>query len=64
MQADWFKLGPGLGGGLFLETSNLKASNFAALWSIVPTITDLNLFKKYAKNKKAGNNFRLGFVLS
>ena len=64
VQADWFKLGPGLGGGRFLETSNFKASNFAALWSIVPTITDLNLLKKYTKNQEPSYKYRLGFALS
>ena len=62
--ADW---GRGRLADFFLRPPTLTASNFAALWptdSKFSTIKDLNLFKRYTKNQKAGSILKVDFALS
>ena len=67
MWADCFEWSRGWTADFFLRPPTLIASKFRALKSTDPIFTvlkELDLLKKYIKNKEASYNFRLGFALS
>ena len=65
MRADQFEWGQGWAADFFLRPPNLTASNFEALQSLDPIITELkylNFLKKHTKTQEASSILIVGFA--